>query len=454
VTDTTTSRDIYSVSRLNSEIRKVLETSFPLVWVEGEISNLVTPRSGHSYFSLKDAHAQVRCALFRNRRQLLRFQPRDGDQVLARARISLYEARGEFQLIVEHMEPSGEGALLRAFEELKAKLEKEGLFDSRRKKPIPDFPRCVGIVTSPTGAALRDILQIMARRWPGIPVIVYPTLVQGDSASREVAQALKLADARGECDLLILARGGGSLEDLAAFNDEQLARTIAGLRTPIISAVGHEIDFTIADFVADRRAPTPSAAAELATPDREHLLQRLESLQQRLRQGMEQLLLHKRSQLAHAGHKLRLLHPRQKLQQRQQLVDELERRLSQAIRRLVQAKTQQLQQLQGRLRLQSPERNLALLQQRLQDTVRHLHQLMRNRLAGDASRLGSLSRALHAVSPLQTLARGYSITTDAESGELITDASRVQPGQTIHTRLARGGLLSRVQEVEEQDDAI
>ena len=449
MTDTSTARDIYSVSRLNSEIRRVLETSFPLVWVEGEISNLVTPRSGHSYFSLKDPHAQVRCALFRNRRQLLRFQPKDGDKVLVRARISLYEARGEFQLIVEHMEPSGEGALLRAFEELKARLEKEGLFDSRRKKSIPEFPRCVGIVTSPTGAALRDILQIMARRWPGMPVIVYPTLVQGDSAPREIAQALELADARGECDLLILARGGGSLEDLAAFNDEALARTIAGLKTPIISAVGHEIDFTIADFVADRRAPTPSAAAELATPDREHLLHRLAVLHGRLGKAMERLLQRKRVQLDHARHKLRLLHPRQRLEQRLQLVDDLERRLSQAVRRLIQSKTQRLQQLQGRLRLQSPERSLALLRQRLKDNERRLHQLMQNRLAKDASRLGILSRALHAVSPLQTLARGYSITSDAESGRVITDASSVEPGQTIHTRLARGSLLSRVQKVEE-----
>ena len=449
MTDTTTARDIYSVSRLNSEIRRVLETSFPLVWVEGEISNLVTPRSGHSYFSLKDSHAQVRCALFRNRRQLLRFQPKDGDRVLVRARVSLYEARGEFQLIVEHMEPSGEGALLRAFEELKARLEKEGLFNSRRKKPIPEFPRCVGIVTSPTGAALRDILQIMARRWPGMPVIVYPTLVQGDTAPQEIAQALELADARGECDLLILARGGGSLEDLAAFNDEGLARTIAGLETPVISAVGHEIDFTIADFVADRRAPTPSAAAELATPDREHLLQRLAVLHGRLGKAMERLLQRKRVQLDHGRHKLRLLHPRQRLEQRLQLVDDLERRLSQVVRRLLQSKTQRLQQLQGRLRLQSPERSLALLRQRLKDNERRLHQLMQNLLAKDASRLGTLSRALHAVSPLQTLARGYSITSDAESGRVITDASSVEPGQTIHTRLARGSLLSRVQKVEE-----
>jgi exodeoxyribonuclease VII large subunit len=405
--------DVYSVSRLNAEIRAVLEGSFPLVWVEGEISNLVTPRSGHSYFSLKDAHAQVRCALFRNRRQLLRFQPGDGDQVLVRARISLYEARGEFQLIVEHMEPAGEGALLRAFEELKARLEKEGLFDTRRKRPIPEFPHCVGVVTSPTGAAIRDILQVMARRWPGMPVIVYPTLVQGAQAPAEIADTLKLADARGECDLLILARGGGSLEDLAAFNDETLARTIAHLKTPIISAVGHEIDFTIADFVADRRAPTPSAAAELATPDRDHLLHQLETLRRHLQRGMEKLLHSRKSQLEHTRHKLRLLHPWQRLQQQQQQVDELERRLLQAIRQLIRTRSRQLQQLEGRLRLHSPRQQLELMQQRLASDRQRLIQVMQGRLSTSASRLSTLSRALHAVSPLQTLARGYSITTDA-----------------------------------------
>ncbi len=461
-------REIYSVSRLNAEIRAVLEGSFPLIWVEGEISNLVTPRSGHSYFSLKDAHAQVRCALFRNRRQLLRFQPKDGDRVLLRARVSLYEARGEFQLVVEHMEPAGEGALLRAFEALKAKLEKEGLFDARRKKPIPRFPRCVGVVTSPTGAAIRDILQVMRRRWPGLPVILYPTLVQGDEAPAELVQALKLADARGECDLLILARGGGSLEDLAAFNDEQLARTIAALKIPVISAVGHEIDFTIADFVADRRAPTPSAAAELATPDREEVLHRLQQLELRLRRQLDHLLEARRARLRHAAHKLQLLHPARRLEQRQQRLDELQGRLTRAMEgRLRQAATR-LERLAQRLARQAPSARLALLRNRLEQAaprlrpaVTRLLQARRERaeaLAGRMApamerqlerprqRLESLARTLHTVSPLQTLARGYSITFDSE-GKPITDAGRVEPGERIETRLAKGALISIVESV-------
>ena len=303
------SRDIYSVSRLNAEIRAVLEGSFPLLWVEGEISNLSTPRSGHSYFSLKDSHAQVRCALFRGKRLLLRFQPNDGDQVLIRARISLYEARGDFQLIVEHMESAGAGALQRAFDELKAKLDKEGLFDTSRKKALPAYPRRIGIITSATGAAVRDILQVLQRRFPALPVLIYPVPVQGQNASREISHALKLADQRQDCDLLILARGGGSLEDLAAFNDENLARTIAALETPIISAVGHEIDFTIADFVADRRAPTPSAAAELATIDQQVLLDSLQQQRKRLLRSIRQQLHQEKTLLTHLVQKLGLLHP-------------------------------------------------------------------------------------------------------------------------------------------------
>ena len=437
-------RDIYSVSRLNAEIRAMLEGSFPLVWVEGEISNLVTPRSGHSYFSLKDAHAQVRCALFRNRRQLLRFQPKDGDRVLLRARVSLYEARGEFQLIVEHMEPAGEGALLRAFEELKAKLEKEGLFDARRKKPIPRFPRCVGVVTSPTGAAIRDILQVMARRWPGLPVIVYPTLVQGEEAPQEIVRALKLADARGECDLLILARGGGSLEDLAAFNDERLARTIAGLETPLISAVGHEIDFTIADFVADRRAPTPSAAAELATPDRSEVLHRLQLFEQRLARQLDHLLEARRARLRHAAHKLRLLHPARQLEQRQLRMDDLAGRLARAMDVLLARKRQQLDHQAQRLARHAPAARLQLLRTRLEQAARRLGPAMERRIDRHRQQLNTLARALHAVSPLETLARGYSITFDSE-GRPITNAGKVKPGERIETRLARGRLLSVVE---------
>ncbi len=439
-------RDIWSVSRLNGEIRSVLEGSFPLLWVEGEISNLATPRSGHSYFSLKDEHAQVRCALFRNRRMLLRFQPKDGDRVLVRARISLYEARGDFQLIIEHMEPAGEGALQRAFEELKARLEAEGLFDARRKQLLPAFPRCIGVVTSPTGAAIRDILQVLKRRFPGLPVIVYPTLVQGESAAGEIASTLKLADRRGDCDLLILARGGGSLEDLWAFNDETLARTIAELETPVISAVGHETDFTIADFVADRRAPTPSAAAELASPDSGQLQQQLDVLNGRLRRAMQRLLTEKRQHMEHHHHRLRLLHPLRRVHEQQQRLDELGMRMEAAMKNRLGQHRQALGELQSRLRLLSPAQRLKTLDSLLNQQREKLRTAMEHRLSRHRLRLEGLSRELHAVSPLQTLARGYSITTEAGSGKVITHADEVSPGTRIRTRLAEGEFLSVVEE--------
>ena len=246
-------RDILTVSRLNSEVRSVLEGSFPLLWVEGEISNLAQPASGHIYFTLKDRHAQVRCAMFRLKRQRLRFLPENGSQVLLRCRVGLYESRGEFQLMVEHMEPAGDGALRQAFEALKEKLAGEGLFDVDYKKPLPEYPRQIGVITSPTGAAVRDILHVLERRFPAAGVVLYPVQVQGETAASEIEAMIRLADHRAECDLLILTRGGGSLEDLAAFNDERVARAIHASTLPIVSAVGHEIDFTIADFVADRR---------------------------------------------------------------------------------------------------------------------------------------------------------------------------------------------------------
>ncbi|WP_457676496.1 exodeoxyribonuclease VII large subunit [Thiolapillus sp.] len=439
-------RDIWSVSRLNGEIRAVLEGSFPLLWVEGEISNLATPRSGHAYFSLKDEHAQVRCALFRNRRMRLRFQPKDGDRVLVRARISLYEARGDFQLIIEHMEPAGEGALQRAFEELKARLEAEGLFDARRKLPLPAFPRCIGVVTSPTGAAVRDILQVLRRRFPGLPVIIYPTLVQGEGAAEEIAGALRLADQRKDCDLLILARGGGSLEDLWAFNDEALARTIAGLRTPVISAIGHETDFTIADFVADRRAPTPSAAAELATPDGEQLARQLEVLGGRLGRAMRGRLGTEGQRLEHQHHRLLMLHPLRRIHEQQQRLDELGMRMEAAMNNRLARHRQSLGALESRLRLLSPARQLRTLAAALMRQREQLQTIMEHRLSRDRLQLEGLARELHAVSPLQTLARGYSITMEAETGKVITRADEVAPGTRIRSRLEEGELLSIIEQ--------
>jgi len=305
---------VYSVSRLNTEVRQVLESGFPLIWVEGEISNLSMPRSGHMYFSLKDEYAQTRCAMFRMKRSLLRFSPAAGDKVLARARITLYEARGDFQLVIEHMEPAGEGRLRQAIEQLKMKLDQEGLFDARHKKDLPALPMTVGVITSPSGAAITDILNVFQRRFPAIKVIVYPASVQGNSAAAEMIEMLKLADQRNECDLLILGRGGGSLEDLMAFNDEALARTIFNLQTPIISAVGHEIDTSISDYVADRRAPTPSAAAELASPDRMHLRDSVSQSLHSLSSGLKRLLKSRKTEVRHLQQRLAILSPARQFQ--------------------------------------------------------------------------------------------------------------------------------------------
>ncbi len=440
-------RDIFSVSRLNSEIRRVLETRFPLIWVEGEISNLATPRSGHSYFSLKDSHAQVRCALFRNKRQLLRFTPKDGAQVLARARISLYEARGEFQLIIEHMEAAGQGALQREFEALKARLDQEGLFKRSRKQPLPKFPHCLGIVTSATGAALHDILHVIARRYPALRVIVYPTPVQGDNAAAEIRQTLELADARAECDVIILARGGGSLEDLYAFNDEQLARSIAHMQTPIVSAIGHEIDFTIADFVADRRAPTPSAAAELVTPDQKTLLHQLEQQSQRMLRAWNRLWQEKQWRLQQLQQRLQHLHPRQQLLQQQQRLDQLGLRLEQAARHTLAEKRHQLNRQHTRLQLNSPEQRLHLAQIQLDHLQQRLLSGIGNILDHKRQRISELAHALHTVSPLQTLSRGYSITLDTENGRPLLSSDASGPGKRIESRLAKGRLISIVEKV-------
>ena len=275
------SREVYTVSSLNREARRIIEGQLGVVWVEGEISGLARPGSGHLYWRMKDESAQLRCAMFRSQNRLLNFRPGDGQHVLARGRVSIYEPRGEYQLVVEYLEEVGEGLLRRRFEELKRKLATEGLFDAERKRDKPELPRRIGVVTSPSGAAVRDIVTVLARRFPAIPVLIYPTAVQGTGAAAEIASALELADHRGECDLLILARGGGSLEDLWSFNEEAVARAMAAVSIPIISGVGHEIDFTIADFVADVRAPTPSGAAELAVPDQAQWFGALEASGQR-----------------------------------------------------------------------------------------------------------------------------------------------------------------------------
>ena len=447
----TPERQVFSVSRLNHEARALLEGGFPLLWVEGELSNLSRPASGHLYFSLKDAAAQVRCALFRNRATLLRCKPAEGMQVLVRARVSLYEPRGDFQLIVEHMEDAGHGALQRAFEQLRQKLAGEGLFDPAHKKPLPAMPGIIGVVTSPSGAALRDILSVIRRRQPSARVILYPAPVQGEGAGAKLAAMIRTASARAECDVLIIARGGGSLEDLWAFNEEAVARAIHACALPIISGVGHEIDFTIADFVADARAPTPTAAAELVTPDRNEQLRMLDTANQRLTQALRQLQENFRERLNWCDGRLQQLHPARLLRDRAQRLDEMETRLRQVLRTALQARNAHLKELQARLRQHSPVQRLVLLKAAAQGLRQRLAFAARQQLTTLKNRLAVAVRTLDTVSPLATLDRGYAILTDAISGTVLISIQTIKPGQPLHARLADGRLLARVEEITKKD---
>lgn len=444
----TAARDIYTVSRLNREARAVLEGSFPLIWLEGEVSNLARPSSGHLYFSLKDEAAQVRCAMFRSRCANLRFRPDHGQHVLVRARISLYEGRGEFQLIVEHMEEAGFGALQSAFEALKQRLSVEGLFDPARKRPIPVLPRRIGVITSPTGAAIRDILSILGRRFPSAQVVVYPVPVQGAGAAARIAEAIATADRRCECDVLILARGGGSLEDLWAFNEEVVARAIAACQVPLVTGVGHEVDVTIADFAADLRAPTPSAAAEAVVPDVAEWLHRLGALRGRLQHGMRGKL-EQEGKCVHWLHgRLQQQHPGARLQQHGQRLDELEHRRIRAQRQLLGHLGVRLEHVKGRLRSRSPLVAVQTFTARTGELERRLARAVRQQRAQHEGQLRSVVRALQGVSPLATLERGYAIVTD-QDGRILRRAGEVRAGDPVEARLARGRLRCTVERIEE-----
>ena len=436
-------RDVYSVSRLNREVRSVLERGLGVIWVEGELSNFSQPASGHWYFSLKDRGAQLRCAMFRMQNSLVGFTPRDGAHLLLRGRISVYEARGEYQLIVEHLEEAGVGALKREFERLKARLAAEGLFAPERKRPLPRFPQRIGVITSPSGAALHDILKILARRFPPAAVLIYPAPVQGAAAVPALVAALATAGARAECDVLIVARGGGSLEDLWAFNDERLARAIHACPVPVVAAVGHEIDFTIADFVADVRAPTPSAAAELVVPDRAACLEAVARMAGRLALSMRRELRAIGVRLDGARRRLVLVHPGVRLEQQTQRLDDLTLRLERAAHADLQRERLRLGELHRRLLHRSPERLVQQQRARHQDLLLRLRHAATSRMACAAQRLALAQRALNTVSPLATLARGFAIVTRAD-GVLVTDASEVAPGDEIEARLARGTLTARV----------
>ena len=441
-------REIYTVSRLNREARTVLEGSFPLLWVEGEVSNLARPRSGHIYFSLKDEFAQVRCAMFRMRATNLSFRPADGMRVVARVKVGLYEPRGDYQLVVEHMEEAGDGALRRAFEALKQRLEKEGLFAASDKRALPVMPRRIGVVTSPSGAAIRDILTVLKRRFPAIEVVIYPVAVQGEGSGNEIAEMIRLAGRRNECDVLIVGRGGGSLEDLWAFNEEAVARAIYDCPLPVVSAVGHEVDITIADFVADVRAPTPSAAAELLSPDREAWLDRLQRLEKRLQQQLGLQLKQRRQQLLSLGRRLK--HPGRRLQENAQRLDELEVRLTHAQRHQLRHKLARLETLRARLARHNPATRLDQLEQRRRELGRRLHQAIRQQLRLLRQRLEAQAHALETVSPLATLSRGYAIVSQIKTDKVIHCSEEVKAGDTIRTRLHRGSLLCRVEEIENE----
>jgi exodeoxyribonuclease VII large subunit len=391
-------RDIYTVGRLNAEARQLLEGGLPALWVEGEISNFAAPSSGHWYFTLKDRDAQIRCAMFRAANSRTGFRPKDGQQLLLRGRVSLYEPRGDYQLIAELMEDAGEGALRREFERLKAQLAAEGLFDAALKRPLPTMPKRIAVVTSPTGAALRDVLHILARRFPPAAVLVVPTPVQGAAATDAIVAALDTASRRGDCEVIILARGGGSIEDLWCFNDERVARAIRRSAVPVVTGVGHEIDFTIADFAADVRAPTPSAAAELVVPDRRTLLAGLAGIENRLRQLAAQWLARANERFTAVAQRLTRAHPGARLQQQTQRLDELDLRMRRALEQALTRAGQRLQLAQ---------------------------------------------RGLDAISPLATLERGYAIVTRAD-GSVLQDAGEVRAGDAIEARLKRGSVKARV----------
>jgi exodeoxyribonuclease VII large subunit len=442
--DVRPNRDIYSVSRLNREVRVLLERGFGSLWLEAEISNFARPSSGHWYFSLKDASAQVRCCMFRQRNMLCGFAPRDGQKVLVRARIGLYEPRGEYQLLIDHMEDAGLGALKRQFDELAAKLAAEGLFAPERKRPLPALPKRIGVITSPSGAAIHDILHVLARRFAAIPVLLYPVAVQGAAAAAEIVAALKLAGRRAECDVLILARGGGSLEDLWAFNDETLARAIAACPIPVVSGIGHEIDFTIADFAADVRAATPSAAAEIVAPDAEEWAASLRRLGERLQRALRQTIDAHRERLRWLIGRAELVSPEARLAQQGQRLDELEQRASRALRQILADRRSALRLSVSRLWQLSPVA-------RLQGTAaRHAALVARLRAAGlkqlnrARERLAPLVRTLNAVSPLATLDRGYAIVS-IEGGGILRDAKHATAGTIIEARLSQGRIRAKVE---------
>lgn len=443
------STHIYSVSELCRKTRLLLEGTFLTLTIEGEISNLSRPASGHIYFTLKDDKAQVQCAMFRAQLRKVGFKPDNGSRVTLKARVSLYEARGNFQLIVEHMEAAGEGALRQQFEALKQRLADEGLYDQAHKKPLPELANKVGVITSSSGAAIHDILSVLNNRFAALPVLIYPISVQGDNAKHEAVAAIELANERKDCDVIILARGGGSLEDLWAFNEEIVARAIHHSSIPIISAIGHEVDFTIADFVADYRAPTPSAAAEAVSPDQQQWLSHFNYLAKQLSNALRDDISDKNQRLEHLQLRLKHSHPGAQLQMHSQRLDDYQTRLQQSPQRIIQQGKLRLSELSARLLKNNPIHRTHSLQQRLSSAQQRLSAPIQRQLQQARIRFTDCNKGLETLSPLATLSRGYSISKRDIDSSIINSVKQLKLGETINIQLADGTLETNLQAIYE-----
>ena len=440
-------KKIYSVSELNRETKNLLSSHFYSIQVEGEISNLTVPSSGHFYFSLKDKRAQIRCAMFKSQQRQLDFKPANGQQIIITAQVSLYEARGDYQLIVNKMQEAGAGDLQLAFDRLKNKLLAEGLFEQTIKKSLPKIPQQIGVITSPSGAVIHDILSVLKRRFPSIPIIIYPTAVQGELAKYEISAAIETANEQKQVDVILLARGGGSIEDLWAFNEECVARAIVASEIPIISSVGHETDFTIADFVADLRAPTPSVAAETVVPDQQSWLNKFQAIEYQLQQIMQRRFVYHHQSIQWLNKRLQQQHPGQQLQRYSQSLDNLELRLLSTIRTKLTHKTSRLDKQHTMLHRQNPATRIQRYVEQQHYLTNRLNTTIRHKLESLQSKYLSLVKTLNAVSPLATLDRGYAIVRNSETAKVIIASEELSINDQITTRFAKGEIISQVKEI-------
>ena len=443
-------QEIISVSEINRRAKSILEENFPFVWIQGEVSNFFSAASGHWYFSLKDESSEIRCAMFANKSHRITFEPKDGDHLVLNGTLSIFEGRGQYQIIVEHIELAGEGALLKAFEELKKKLLTEGLFDDSLKKKLPSYPRSIAVVTSPDGAVIQDIINVLSRRSPFFDLTVVPTLVQGEKAAPLICEALNKASNLENIDLIILARGGGSIEDLWAFNNEEVARAIVNCPIPLVSAVGHETDFTISDFVADIRAPTPSIAAEIISQPYSELKETLEGYQSYLLKSFESQFDSQRTRITNLIKRIR--HPGDKLREIGQKVDYLETALIQEMHQKVSFKKNQLNLTQLSLQQNSPQNKVKEAKVYLQNASKDLLKAFKLKVERKRKLLGELVATIEAVSPLSVLARGYSIISTEPEGKILSSSNQVKIGQTISAVLNKGSIKAEVKSKDKDEN--